>query len=78
MSEPTKAIYIEAEESLPEVEMEAEEATAEVAKVLAEAPKSPRMLRPKPTPIKESTKDNKGKQPPMRASLRRNMPKPTA
>lgn len=63
-----------------EVEMEAEVVVREVAKVLAEVPKSSRTLRPKLTTTKETTKDKKGKQPdiPMCASPRRNLPKPTA
>ena len=48
-------------ENVQEIDMEAKEATPKVAKVLAEVPKSPRMLRLKPTPTKETMKDKKGK-----------------
>ena len=80
MSTPTEAIDSEAEESAPEMELEVEVAAPEVAKVLAEAPKSPRTPRPKPIPTKETVKDKKGKKPtiPVSASPRRNPPKPTA
>lgn len=40
---------------------EAEGVAPEVAKVLAEVPKSPQTPRLKPTPTKESVKDKKGK-----------------
>ena len=39
------------------MEREAEVATPKVAEVLAEVPKSLRMLRPKPNPTKEVVKD---------------------
>jgi len=62
------------------MEREAEVATPEVVEVLAEVPKFPRMIRPKPTPTKETVKDKKGKQPAIAlcASPRRNPPKPIA
>jgi len=61
------------------MEIEAEVATLEVLEVLAEVPKSSRMPRQKPTPIRETMKDKKGKQSaiPVRASSRRNPPKST-
>ena len=61
MSAPIEAIDAEVEESLLEMEMEAEEVASKVAKVLAEVPKSPRMSRPKPTPTKEIVRDKTGK-----------------
>jgi len=61
MSVPTEAIDIEGEESVPEVDMEAELVALDVAEVLANVPKSPRTPRPKLTPTKETTKDKKGK-----------------
>lgn len=62
------------------MEKQVEDAAPEVAKVLAEVPKSPRMPRSKPTPTKEIMKDKKGKQPaiPVCVSPRRNPTKPTA
>lgn len=80
MSAPIEAINTEVEESVPEVEMEVEVAAPEVVEVLAEVPKSPWMPRPNPTPTKDTTKDKMGKQPAIlvRASPRRNPPKPTA
>ncbi len=80
MLAPTEAIDTEVEESVPKIEMEAEEVALEAAEVLVEVPKTPRTPRPKLTPTKESTRDKKCKQPaiPVRASPRRNPPKPTA
>jgi len=76
-STPTEATSIEvvtAEGVVLEVVSEAEGAALEVVEVLAKVPKSPRTPRPKPTPTKESVKDNKGKQAaiPVHASPRRN------
>ena len=64
MSTPIEAIDIEvvtAEESVPKIVIEAEEVAPEVVEVLVEVHKSPRTLRPKPTPTKESTKDTNSK-----------------
>jgi len=61
MLAPIEAIDTEAEESVIEIEMEAEEAAPEVAEVLAKVPKLPRTTRPKLAPTKETMKDNKGK-----------------
>lgn len=61
MSAPTEAIDTEVEELVLEVEMKAKFVAPEVAEVLAKVPKSPRMLRPKPTPTKETVKDKKRK-----------------
>ena len=62
------------------MEREAKVVTPEVAEVLAEVPKSLRMLRSKPTPTKETMKDKKGKQPTIQVHVlpRRNPPNPTA
>jgi len=62
MLTPTTTIDTEeviAEESVMEIVIE--EVAREVVEVLEEVPKSPRTLRPKPTPTKESAKDKKGK-----------------
>jgi len=60
MSAPPEAINTQqlVEESAQEMEREVEVATLEVAKVLVEVPKSPRTLRPKPTPTKETLKES--------------------
>lgn len=55
----TKAV--KTEEDMLEVVIEVEAGASEIAEVLTEVPKSPRMLRQKLTPTKESTKDRKGK-----------------
>jgi len=82
MSAPPEIINTEkvVEEPAQKMEREAKIIALEVAEVLAEVPKSLRMLRPKSTPTKEIVKYKKGKQLaiPMRASPRRNPPKPTA
>lgn len=77
---PIEAIDTEAEESVMEIQLEAKEVAPEVAEVLVEVPKSPRMLRPELTPTKETAKDKKAKQPtiPVCVSPRRNPSKPTA
>lgn len=66
---------VKTEEDMLEIVMEVEEAALEVAEVLTEVPKSPRMLRPKLTPTKESEKKRRQPTIPMRASLRRSPPK---
>jgi len=73
MSTPATTIDTKVEESVPEIDMEAEEVAPEVAEVLAEDP-TPKTPRPKLTPIKESAKDKKDEQPaiPVCASPRRN------
>jgi len=82
MSTNTKAMKIEevaSEENVQEIDMEAEVAAPEVAKLLAEVPKSSRTLRLKPTPTKVTVKDKKGKKPtiPVHVTPRRNRPNPT-
>jgi len=79
MSVPTEARDTEVKESVLEVEMETEVVAPKVVEVLAEVPKSSRTLRLKPTLTKETTKDKKGiwLAIPVRASPRRNPPKPT-
>ena len=59
--------------------MGAEVAAPEVVEVLAEVPKSLRMLRLKPTPTKETMKDKKAKQPAIsvHTSPRQNPTNPT-
>jgi len=73
---------VTAEGAIPEVVMEADGASPEVAEVLPEVLKAPWKFRPKPTPTKESVKDKKGKQAAILVCMfpRRNMPKdkPTA
>jgi len=61
------------------MEKQAKEAGPEVAKVLVEVPKSPRMMRPKKTPTKEIMKDKKEKPPAilMHTLPRQNPTKPT-
>jgi len=71
---------VAAEENVQEIDMEAEVAapevaalevaTLEVAEVLAEVPKSSRTLRLKPTPTKETPKDNKESNLPYRCARR--------
>jgi len=67
MSMPTEAMSVEAATTkgvVPEVHMAAEGATPEgaPAEIPAEIPKSPRMLRPWPTPTTEGPKIKKGQE----------------
>lgn len=81
-SEDMDVEVVTAEGAIPEVVMEADGASPEVAEVLPEVLKAPWKFRPKPTPTKESVKDKKGKQAAILVCMfpRRNMPKdkPTA